>query len=237
MSASWWVGFAGPEASFRRLKELWPDLEIREEEKTILLGGKPVDLRDTSRHEDVARFTDLANAVLLLDRYDAGPIKHAGPVYYENESGLRHPVLLAEPGSYSMVVHPIILGTNGFTDRRQARPLTERVTELCSRSDHFRKAAAFLADAGHDLREIFKAMEAIEKGHNPKGWTKDKAQRAALCRALNTTENQWEALRRTCRPARHAYPHDMNGLTYNAVQARAAVHHALKVWLEREVPL
>jgi hypothetical protein len=98
-------------------------------------------------------------------------------------------------------------------------------------------AAHFLAHAGDDVREIYRAMEAIEKAHG--GWPKkkDRARRATFCAKLGVKEDDWEGLHRTARPRRHAYPHDMQGPTFTPAQARVAVQHALKLWLYREVPV
>jgi hypothetical protein len=114
------------------------------------------------------------------------------------------------------------------------------VAELFACCDHFRDASVWLANSGNDLRELYKVMEAIEEAHG--GWPSkkkaaDRATRAALCAALMVDEDQWEALHRTARPARHAYPYNMVGHTYTPQQVRAALQHALKVWLERVVPL
>ena len=238
MTDHWWAGYNGSDESFRVVSEHLPSLKVRREGETTLLSDPCLDLgsKDT-RRVDLAKFTDLANAVLLLSNSNADPIRQHGPVFLEDENGCRHYVLLPETGVFSLVFYPVTLSARGVTGAREPRALGARVAEFFARSDHFAKASAFLTNAGNDLREIYKAMEAIERGHG--GWPKkaDRERRAAFCAALMVEEDEWEALHRTARPARHAYPHNMVGHTFTANQVRAAVQHALKVWLEREVPL
>jgi hypothetical protein len=185
----------------------------------------------------VTRFTDFANTLLAVSSSDARAITPSGQLYRIDENGARHHRLLADPGSYALVLYLVTLSARGSTSRGQPRLLSERVAELCGRSEYFRKAGALLARAGDDLRELYKVMEVIEKAHG--GWPKkkDRAGRAAFCAALQVNENEWEALHRTARPTRHAYPHDMNGPTYAPPQVRIALQHAMKIWLEREVPV
>lgn len=94
-----------------------------------------------------------------------------------------------------------------------------------------------LAEAGDDLVKLYMVMELIEKAHCGFGKKRERAKREHFCSRMQVNERDWEALHRTARPFRHAEPHEDGGPVVTSCQARILVQHALKLWLEREVPV
>lgn len=234
MNGRWWVGCAGDDHAFRLLCRKDPELQLRIEDSNVFLGPLKFINQDSLRRE-IDRFIDSANVLLLFLDPNAGRIRLQGPLYREDDDGRRHHVLLADAGVFSSVFYSVTLRTSSDSGQ-QPRGLKTRVAELCAQSDHFRKASVLLANAGEDLREIFKSMEAIEKGNG--GWiNKNRTEREAFCASIQVSVAEWKALRQTARPARHAYSHDVDGLVYTPKQAQAVVQRALKAWLDREVPV
>jgi hypothetical protein len=157
------VGFAGPDSSFEALSGLLPEVKVRKGDGHVFLGGTPLKItgHDTLR-DDVARFTDFANALLVLSSSDTVPIRFHGPIYQET-GGSRQWTTTIEPAKIPLAGCPVILSGTGSTSRPKPRALSIRVAELFARCDHFRDASVWLASAGDDLRELYKVMEAIER--------------------------------------------------------------------------
>ena len=132
--------------------------------------------------------------------------------------------------------YPVTLSARGGA-RVHQRPLAERLADLCSREPLFERAAAMLAESGDDWRELFKVMEIIEKAHGGCPKKRRRASRTAFFRKLEVEEKEWEALHRSARPFRHADAHDDGGPTVRPKQGRILIQHALKLWLERAVPV
>jgi hypothetical protein len=110
------------------------------------------------------------------------------------------------------------------------------VAELSGDDPLFALATDILAEVGNDFRELYRAAEAISKAHGGFPKKERRAARLAFCAKLEASEDNWEAIHRSARPSRHAVPHDMEGPRLTARQARLLIQHALKLWLEREVP-
>src|SRR4051812_10350074 len=125
-SAGWWIGYSGESASFTELQRQFPGLELRAEGTHVLLGGLPLQqLQEASLREDIARFTDVANTILVLS--DARPVKPEGPLYRLDEEGASHHRILAETGRAPEVGYPVTLSATGTATRKQPRPFGERV--------------------------------------------------------------------------------------------------------------
>ncbi len=239
MADRWWAAFCGATRSFAMLQKLISDLRRRDEGEYIFLSRPGLNLgeRPEARREVLAAFKEDLNAVLTLEAPSASPIEEVGSVYREGVDGRRGYVVLTGAEAYALASTPIVLQALGSTQKRIGRPIAERVAELRRRSEEFRRATNIFATAGEDFRELYCVMEAIIEGHrgSPK-----KTKKAAQVDFLNSThfpKEQWEGLFRSARPVRHAYLHEgEDGVTYKPVQARAAIHHALKLWLECEVP-
>ena len=90
-AAEWWEGYAGDEAAFAELAAQLPDLKIRRQDGQVLLGGPPLGLtRQETLREDLAEFTDRANA-LLPSSPTTRPGQSSGTATFrEDEQGILH---------------------------------------------------------------------------------------------------------------------------------------------------
>jgi hypothetical protein len=237
MAEKWWAEFLGTNGSFDELLRLFPTVQRRDCDGHTYLVGSPLKLGPDPEHwrEEAETFADTANRSLVLSNPFAAPIKVANTVRCEGKAGVETRSLPERPKSDS-ITHPVVLRARMDTRKGTVRPLPEREAQLSARDPKFASAVRILAMAGTDLRELYRAAEAIENAHGGFPPIKKPTQRSAFCHMIEVSEDDWAALHRSARPARHALPHDMSGPTITATQARVLIQHALKLWLEREVP-
>ena len=185
------------------------------------------------RHE-LESFSRKANAIIALSDPTLGAIHPYGSVLTIN-GDRHHHVLLVEPVQIEITGSFVTLMARGGGP--PARPLADRVPELCARLERFERAANILAECGNDLVKLYFVMELVERAHGGFPPKKKRKRREEFCRRIEVEEREWEALHRTARPFRHAEPHEEKGPVLSPQQARILLQHVLKLWLIREVPI
>lgn len=236
MSATYKAKFEANQAAIECLVQNLPGLMFEMGEGWFWLWGPPLEL-DASAQDfrtHLATFANRANALLALSDANLSAIKSGGAVQID-DGERRSVVALVDTVIFETTFQPLTFSARGDA-RIQQRPLTERLTELCSRDPFFERAAAMLATSGEDWRELFKVMEIIEKAHGGCPKKRRPASRAAFFRRLEIEEKDWEALHRSARPYRHADAHEDGGPTVRSRHGRLFIQHALKLWLGRSVP-
>ena len=233
-----WVGIAGELTTLVRLTELIPGLKFREDggvrfvwEPNLLVG------REDNWRSAIQEFIDRLNCLLFIDDPYTNSVVSTGSIVRVRPDGRRDRVLLIDSGIFELSVHSITLSARGGSGRQEPRSLHVRALELASRLERFRKAGAILAKSGDNFGQIFMAAELIEKAHGGLPSKNKALERAKFFARTGIDPFSWEALHRSARPARHAEPHIDGGPTISAKQAKLLVHHALKAWVEREVPV
>jgi hypothetical protein len=212
-------------------------LSFEADENGFWLWGDALEIGPTEGEwrSRLSKFAQKANMIVGLECPAWGPIKSTGSVSIVN-GGTTHHVLLAETAHFEVTLHPVILSARGG-GAPTPRVLAVRAQELASREPRFKEAASKLAAAREDFRELFKVAELIEKGHGGLPKKRPRGERHTFFDQLQVEESDWEALHRSARPHRHAEEHVDGGPKITAGQARALLHHALKLWLDREVPI
>ena len=183
---------------------------------------------------DLSKFIKRANTIIGLENPAIGGLTSLGAVLVEDGESKNH-VLLAETANFESTFFPVRLSARGGVP--SPRPWTIRALELGEREPRFEKAAARLASAGDDYRELFKVAEMIEYAHGGLPRKRPRNERLLFFERLQVEEEDWEALHRSARPHRHEEEHVDGGPKITAGQARALLQHALKLWLEREIPV
>lgn len=237
MTAIYKARFEATEEAIECLALHLPGLSFEKEEDRFWLWGPPlsIDAEIQDLRTRLFVFAKRANALLALSDPNLAAINPGGAVRIEDGKS-RSVIALLEGLDVEVVLNPVTLSARGGA-RVQQRPLAERLADLCAREPLFERAAAMLAASGEDWRELFKVMELIEKAHGGCPMKRRRASRAAFFRMLEMEESEWEALHRSARPYRHADAHDDGGPTVRARQGRLLIQHALKLWLERAVPV
>lgn len=245
----WWVEIQLSAEILAELNRLIPDLEVISinGQSHIAADAMVISGRKGARREEVRRFETFLRGVLLFEGVAAAGLTAPGNLVGVSADGRRHFVMLADPVQLSISINPVVLSAAGSTKNANRRPFPARLAELIARDEHFARAIRRMENAGTDLREIFKAMEAIERGNGgfPMDDTTKSAQtrakrnaaRAEFCEKIGVSESAWSALLRSCRPHRHEYVHDDGGPTHPASLVRQSVTHILKAWVERDVPV
>ncbi len=214
-----------------------PGLSFEIEENGFWLWGPPLGLdaqvQDLRAHLSV--FAKRANALLALSDPGLTAISPGGADQVVNGKS-RSVIALVDALIFETTFYPVTLSARGVA-RVQQRPLAERLADLCAREPLFERAAAMLAASGDDWRELFKVMELIEKAHGGCPKKRRRSSRTAFFRSLEIEEKEWEALHRSARPYRHADAYEDGGPIVRPAQGRVLIQHALKLWLERAVPV
>lgn len=199
------------------------------------IWGAPLALGSTQAHwrDRLDAFTRKANTLVALSSPSLAAIYATGAIQIVDGDRRDH-VLLADPIFIEIIYPPITLSARGRKPTQ--RLFADRAAELCESDPQFEQAANILAECGDNVARLYMAMEHIELAHGGFPPKKKAAQRRAFCERLGVSEADWEALHRTARPHRHAKPHEDWGPTMTPRQMRHLIQHALKLWLEREVP-
>ncbi len=166
------------------------------------------------------------NGLLALHDPTLAPVVAAGGLVRIDADGSRHPTVMPHDSYHG---HSVTISGRG-TGHRVRRTVAERVDDLSQRKPDFEAAARYLG-AGDDFADLYKVMEAIKQAHG--GWNK---MTAGLLEALGSSKEQWDALLRSARPRRHAYPSEDPGPVYLPAQAKNALRQILMHWLDRDVP-
>ena len=228
--------FEASEAAIACLSLHLPGLNYEADGVGFWLWGGPLNLR-SDREEwrvQLGKFSRTANTIIALADPNALAIRSWGSVKIIDGEKCDH-VMLAEPAIFESTFFPVTLSAR--LGGPQPRPLAVRAAELTARLPRFEQAANILAECGEDVTKLYMVMELIEKAHGKFPRKRERLKRTAFCNLIQVEEAEWEALHRTARPHRHAEPEDMNGPVLRPRQARALIQHALKLWLEREVPI
>jgi hypothetical protein len=212
-----------------------PGLNFERDGVGYWLWGTPLKLSSDPNlwREELRAFTRTANSIIALSHPSLSGLQSWGSVQIIDGNRCDH-VLLAEPAIFENIFLPVTLSARGGGP--PPRPLVGRIADLAARQPRFERAANLFAECGDDLTKLYMVMELIEKEHGEFPSKKKKALRTAFCKRIQVEEREWEALHRTARPYRHAEPHEDDGPVLTVLQARALIQHALKLWLEREVP-
>lgn len=189
---------------------------------------------DTYR-DQIDKFTRLANTLIALSDPRLTAINHQGAI--EAWDGTRcDRILLAETAVFEAIIFPATLSATGQTAEIPSRPIAVRAAELSAREPRFERATNIIAECGEDVPRLYMVMELIEKAHGGFPKKADRPGREAFSKRVEVREEEWAALHRTARPHRHAEPYDDPGPILTVSQVRLLLHHALKLWLAREVP-
>lgn len=215
----------------------WPELTFEpcEDADTFWIGGRQLDLNDFNGdyRTGLAAFVEKANCLIALTDAKLSGVQSLGSLEVI-DGDKRHRICLVKPARLEMMGAPIILSTRGTT--RPLRSLVARASDLLVRDDRFARATTIFAACGEDLRELFKVVELIERAHGKLPNKRSSKERQAFFHRIEVAADDWEALHRSFRPQRHAEAHDMEGRTVSPRLARLLIHHALKLWLAREIP-
>ena len=220
------------------LRRSLPGLHFDAADDGYWVWGAPLTLgadRNQWRTE-LASFTRSANTIIALSDAELRPILTTGAVQIEDGHRRDH-VLLAETGRFESTFFPATITLSGRGGGPAPRPLAARAADLCASQPRFEKAANIFAAAGQDLRELYKVAELIAAAHGRPGNKAGAHARDAFYSRIEILERDWMALHRSARPHRHAEPHIDLGPVLSPKQARYLLQHALKLWLEREVPV
>ncbi len=236
MAAIYKAKFQGDAAAIYAVATHLPSVSVEADDGGFWLCGDPLrlgpDQKDLRIQLDA--FSRKANALIALTDPNLAAIHPSGAIQVLDGRRRGH-ILLTEPGYFEINGLPVTLSARG--GGRQPRPLAERLPELSAREPRFERAANLLAEAGEDLVKLYMVMELIERAHGNFPPKKKRADRQAFCNRIEVDEAQWEALHRTARAYRHAEPHEDDGPLVMPRQARYLIQHALKLWLERDVPV
>jgi hypothetical protein len=198
--------------------------------------GDPLELGSDVKEwrEQLRTFSRRANAIIALSDPNLSAIRSCGSIQIIDGDKCDH-VMLAEPPIFESIFFPVTLSAK--LGGPPPRPLAVRAAELTARQPRFEQAANILAECGEDLPKLYMVMELIERQHGKFPPKSQPLERTAFCNLIQVEEAEWAALHRTARPHRHAEPHDMARPVLTPRQARTLIQHALKLWLEREVPI
>lgn len=201
----------------------------------VWLWGAPLALNpDQDFREQLSAFTRRANSLLALADPNLSGIRSCGTVEIHRD-GRRDRVCLIEGATMEITGGRLTLSARGGGPL--PRPMSERIPELSAREPRFERATNILAECGLDMVKLYMVVELIEFAHGKFPSKNHPERRAEFCRRIEIVESEWEALHRTARPKRHAEPHLDAGPIMTVKQARYLIQHALKLWLEREVPV
>jgi hypothetical protein len=230
-----WIGVTAAPETMDRLATLWPDLEIEPDGEAWLATHPSFAQHDVKDLHGLSKqFALTAHTLLALHDPSTAPLCERGVIVHEGD-GHRSHVLLAELPSYEVSSGPVAFYARGTTGP-PSRSFGVRALELAARNERFRRAGDYLLRANNDFREIFMALELIEKAHQKPQAKARPSEWAAFYKRMEVDADDWKALRRSVRPARHAEPHEDGGRKMGPALARTYVIHALKLWVEHEVP-
>lgn len=226
--------FEGDVKSFEALSTHLPDLSSTVDSGGVWLWGPSLTLDPSEDfRQQLNAFARRANALLALADPNLSSIRSSGAVEI-HQDGRRDVVCLLEGVGLEVTTGTMTLSARGGGP--EPRPIAARIPELCAREPRFERASNLLAECGLDMVKLYMVVELIEFAHGNFPPKKRPVERADFCKRIEILESEWEALHRTARPDRHAEPYHDDGPTMTARQARYLIQHALKLWLEREVP-